>query len=59
MEIYPIRIDNNTVAHILQNFPGKICNFPGKYLGLPLHIRRLRKIDVQPLLDKISARLLG
>jgi hypothetical protein len=59
MEIYPIRLDNNTVSQLLQNFPGKICNFPGKYLGLPLHVRKLRKIDVQPLLDKIGARLPG
>ena len=58
-EIYPIRMDNNTVMQILQNFPGKICSFPGRYLGLPLHIRKLRKIDVQPLLDRIGARLPG
>ena len=44
---------------MIQNFPGKICNFPGKYLGLPLHIRKLRKVEVQPLIDKIGARLLG
>ena len=44
---------------MIQNFPGKICNFPGKYLGLPLHIRKLRKVEVQPLIDKIRARLLG
>jgi hypothetical protein len=47
------------VIHLLQNFPGKLCTFPGKYLGLPLHIRKLRRIDVQPLLDKIGARLPG
>ena len=58
-EIYPIRLDTNTVVQLLQNFPGKVCNFPGKYLGLPLHVRKLRKIDVQPLLDKIGARLPG
>jgi hypothetical protein len=28
------------VSQLLQNFPGKICKFPGKYLGLPLHIRQ-------------------
>jgi len=58
-EIYPIRLDTNTVVQLLQNFPGKVCNFPGKYLGLPLHVWKLRKIDVQPLLDKIGARLPG
>jgi hypothetical protein len=58
-EIFPIRLDNTSVTQILQNFPGKFCRFPGKYLDLPLHVRKLRKIDVQPLLDKIGARLLG
>jgi hypothetical protein len=50
-------LDNKTVSQLLQNFPGKIGNFPGKYLGLPLHIHKLRRIDVQPLIDKIGARL--
>lgn len=58
-EIFPIRMKNSTINLLLQNFPGKICNFPGKYLGLPLHIRKLRKIDVQPLIDNIGARLPG
>jgi len=58
-EIYPIRLPSSTVTLLLQNFPGKICNFPGKYLGLPLHVRKLRKIDVQPLIDKIGARIPG
>jgi hypothetical protein len=58
-EIYPIRLPSETVMQLLPNFPGKVCNFPGKYLGLPLHVRRLRKIDVQPLLEKIGARIPG
>jgi hypothetical protein len=58
-EIFPIRMDDSVVAQLLQNFPGKICKFPGKYLGLPLHIRKLRRIEVQPLIDKIGARLPG
>jgi hypothetical protein len=41
------------------NFPGKIGVFPGRYLGLPLHTRKLRKIEVQPLVEKIGARLPG
>ena len=39
-EIFPIRMDSVAVSHLLQNFPGKICSFPGKYLGLPLHARK-------------------
>lgn len=58
-EIYPIRIDSATLPQLLQNFPGKICKFPGRYLGLPLHTHKLRKIEIQPLIDKIGARLPG
>jgi hypothetical protein len=58
-EIFPIRLQDQLVSQLLVNFPGKICKFPGKYLGLPLHIRKLRRIEVQPLIDKIGARLPG
>lgn len=58
-EIFPIRMDGEVVSGLLQNFPSKICNFPSKYLGLPLHVRKLRKTEVQPLIDKIGARLPG
>ena len=59
IEIFPIRMDIIEISRLLQNFPSKICSFPGKYLGLPLHVRKLRKIEVQPLIDKIGARLPG
>ena len=34
-------------------------NFPIKYLGLPLAVRRLRKIDFQPLVDKATSNISG
>jgi hypothetical protein len=52
-------MDSAVVTQLLQNFPGKIGKFLGKYLGLPLHVRKLCKVEVQPLIDKIGARLLG
>lgn len=58
-EIFPIRMQLSEVNNLVHNFLGKISNFPGKYLGLPLHTRKLRKIEVQPLIDKIGARLPG
>jgi hypothetical protein len=45
------------VNNIMRNFLGKLSMFPGRYLGLPLHTRKLRKLEVQPLVDKIGARL--
>jgi hypothetical protein len=57
-ELYPIRCHPGEVEALLHCFPGKIASFPGKYLGLPLHTRKLRRIEMQPLVDKIRARLL-
>jgi hypothetical protein len=59
IEIFPIRCTDEIVAEALPDFIGKISSFPGKYLGLPLRTRKLRRIDVQPIIDKIGARLPG
>lgn len=32
-------------------------SFPCTYLGLPLHLRQLRRVDIQPLIDKVASRL--
>jgi hypothetical protein len=58
-EIFSIRCEETLVSEVLVDFQGKIGKFPGKYLGLPLHTRKLRRLDVQPLLDKIGARIPG
>lgn len=59
IQIFPIRCNEELLADALNGFPGKISSFPGKFLGLPLHIRKLRRVDVQPLIDKIGIRLPG
>jgi hypothetical protein len=58
-KIFPIQCDETMLSTTLADFPGKISNFPGKYLGLPLHTWKLRRVDVQPLLEKIGGRLPG
>jgi hypothetical protein len=58
-EVIPIRCTEDFTSKALIDFPGKVMTFPGKYLGLPLHTRKLRRIDVQPLIDKIGTRLPG
>lgn len=35
----------------------KVGNFPIKYLGIPLHYDKLRREDIQPLIDKIIKRI--
>jgi hypothetical protein len=42
---------------LLQFFPGRLQPFPCKYLGVPLSIHKLKKEDLQPLIDKVSASL--
>jgi hypothetical protein len=58
-ENFPIRCDETLVSETLTDFPGKVSAFPSKYLGLPLHMRKLQRVDIQPLLDKIGARIPG
>ena len=41
----------------MEPFRCPIKEFPCTYLGLPLHTRCLRRVDIQPLIDKVAARL--
>ena len=50
--VHPIRCENIDLDHVLQPFPGARMAFPCKYLGLQLHTRTLKKIHVQPLIEK-------
>ena len=55
--VAPIRCDNVDLPDILQSFPAQGTTFPMKYLGLPLSVKRLKRIHFQPLEDKIAAQL--
>lgn len=59
IEIYPISCSELDLDGILSFFPGNKKSFPCKYLGLPLHTRKLRKVDLQPVVDKIGSRIPG
>ena len=48
--------DANCFAKI---FCCKKSDFPIKYLGVPLHFTKLRKQDLQPVIDKIIKRIAG
>lgn len=58
-EVFPIRCQQIDLAHILSGFPVKIAAFPTKYLGLPLHTSRLKRVHLQPLIDKAMGKLPG
>jgi hypothetical protein len=56
-EVYAIRCEDLDLQDILSPFPAQLKEFACSYLGLPLHIRKLRRLDVQPLIDRFAARL--
>jgi hypothetical protein len=53
----PIRCNGLNMNYILQPLNIEIKSFPCIYLGMPLSLKSLRKIDYQALLDKIDALL--
>jgi hypothetical protein len=56
-QVAAIRCDGIELAEVLEGVPTVRANFPIKYLGLPLVLGRLRKVDLQPVFDKISRRI--
>ena len=57
--VTPISCEGMNLDDILAGFPVMRTSFPTKYLGLPLTVRRLRKSDFQPLLEKATSKLAG
>ena len=55
--VTPISCASIDLDHLLQALPMARANFPMKYLGLPLTVCRLRKIEFRPLLDKAMAKI--
>jgi hypothetical protein len=43
--VAPIRCSNIDVRAVLTDFPAALVGFPFKYLGLPLTLSRLKKVD--------------
>jgi hypothetical protein len=58
-EVIPLNLDevsSDAIAHVL-SFP--VGSLPFKYLGVPLHFDRLKRADLQPLMDKLLKRIVG
>jgi hypothetical protein len=56
-EVYPIQCEGINIEEIMAPFSCPVQSFPCKYLGLPLHFKKLKRVDVQPLIDKVANRL--
>jgi hypothetical protein len=59
LEVFPIRCSGLQLDQILDRFPAPLREFPYHYLGLPLHPKKLRKIDFLPLIEKVGDKLLS
>jgi hypothetical protein len=58
-DLVPINVPVEEVNVLAQVFGCKVSEFPLKYLGVPLHFSKLRKQDLQPLIDSIIKRIAG
>jgi hypothetical protein len=56
-DVYPIQCDGVNLEHVMTGFQCPVQSFPCKYLGMPLYFRQLRRVDFQPLIDKMANRL--
>lgn len=55
--VLPISCHNVDLESVLHDFGGTRGQFPCSYLGLPLGLRKPTRIEVQPLIDKMSGKL--
>ena len=58
-EIIPIGLTDREVDSFKSILECTVGTFPIKYLGIPLHYEKLRREDIQPLIDKILKRMAG
>ena len=57
--ISPIQCAEEDLAVVMTHFPCEIQNFPCKYLGLPLSLKKLNRAQLQPLIEKVADHLPG
>jgi hypothetical protein len=55
--VTPIQCGEEELAEVQEVMACKVENFPYKYLGMPLSVRKLRKNDLIPLVDKVAYHL--
>jgi hypothetical protein len=56
-QLTPIQCSPGQIEMVQQEFPCWLVCFPCKYLGVPLSVHKLRKVDLQPLADSVVDRL--
>ena len=51
----PLHCSENDIARVRDILSCRIEDLPCRYLGAPLSVRRLKRYDEQPLIDKVAA----
>jgi hypothetical protein len=54
LAVLPIHYSKDDLTIVQAHLPCEIQEFPCKYLGLPLSIKKLTRIQLRPLIDKIA-----
>ena len=58
-EFIPMGVSAEETSPFLDIFGCAAGNFPIKYLGVPLHYEKLKKEDIQHIVDKILKSMAG
>jgi hypothetical protein len=53
----PLHCSENDIARVRDILSCRIEDLPCRYLGAPLSVRRLKRSDEQPLIDKVAAKI--
>jgi hypothetical protein len=53
----PIQCSEAAIDLVAGILPCPVVSMPCNYLGLPLSIRKLRRVDLQPVIDKLANKL--
>jgi len=57
--VLPIHCSEEDMTIVQAHLPCEVQEFPCKYLGLPLSLRKLTQVQLQQLIDKIADQLPG
>lgn len=58
-EIISLNLAHQDLQNIAEAFGCPVGTFPIKYVGVPLHYEKLKREDLQPIVDKIVKRIAG
>jgi hypothetical protein len=58
-DLTPINLEEEEKRSYASIFYCRLGSFPFKYLGVPLHYDKLRRDDIQPVIDKIIKTIAG